>query len=326
MFPQGRKYFRVCFGLVLAFVFVPPTSPTHQESVPTECIVVASYALKTDWKETNLVDAKLLKNSISCIHELYKIWREARNMPQEVRDLVCKASNVGESISSTAKRGELSSFVPLYLLCRTLDLYDRSMKLDIDFKTYRKEFEFLRAELHQVTDLIDKELMPLWDHLDGATLHVITSKLIGKLRRFHPTLRQLAQVIYEDIKKAHSSRKWAGVYGVASTAVCVGSIFIGNVPGSIACAAGALTGISLVSLTRTIHKLTSLLHDMTIMANEIEEYRILLEQKPIPGICFGISNSFLFLSVFLWLFYQRKAQERDQCSLTPRHNARARDQ
>lgn len=104
MFPQDQKYFRFCFGLVLAFVFVPPTSPTHQVSVPKGCIVVASYALKTDWKETNLADAKLLKNSISCIHELYKIWREARNMPQEVRDLVCKASNLGKSTSSIAER------------------------------------------------------------------------------------------------------------------------------------------------------------------------------------------------------------------------------
>ena len=88
------------------------------------------------------------------------------------------------------------------------------------------------------------------------------------------------------------------MYGVASTAVCVGSFFIGNVPGSMACAAGVVvSGISGVSLTITIHKLTTLLDDMTIMANEIEEYRILLEQKPILGISFCISNSFLLLSV-----------------------------
>lgn len=123
--------------------------------------------------------------------------------------------------------------------------------------------------------------------------------------------QQLAQVIYEDLKKSHNSRKWAGVYGVASIAVCVGSIFIGNVPGSMACAAGVISGISGISLTSAIYKLTSLLDDMTIMANEIEEYRILLEQKPILGISFGISNSFLFLSVILWFFYKREAQERD---------------
>ena len=105
------------------------------------------------------------------------------------------------------------------------------------------------------------------------------------------------------------------MYGAASTAVCAGSIFFGNVPGGIACAAGVASGISAVSLTMTIHKLTSLLDDMTIMANEIEEYRILLEQKPILGISFGISNSFLFLSVILWLFYNRKAQASDPFSV-----------
>lgn len=307
MFPQGRKHFRFCFSLVLAFNFVPSTSPTHEVSVPKECMVVASYAFKTDWKKTNLVDLKLLKNSISCIRELYKIWREAPKMPQEVRDLVCKASRLGKSTLSIIESEELSSFVPLYLLCRSFDLYDRTTQLNIDFKTYRKEFELLQAELNQVTELIDKELMPLWEHLDSATLHVITSRQIRKLRRFHATLRQLAQVIYEDLKEAHSSRKWTGVYGVASTAVCVGSIFIGNVPGSMACAAGVISGITGISLTSTIHKLTTLLDDMTIMANEIEEYRILLEQKPILGSSFGISNLFLFLSVLLWLFYQPEA-------------------
>lgn len=313
MCPQGRKYFHFCFGLILAFDFVRSASPTHEVSVPKECTVVASYAFKTDWKKINLVDVEFVKNSFRCIHELYKIWKEAPNMPQKVRDLVCKASLLGKSTLSITESKELSSFVPLYLLCRTLDLYDRTMQLDIDFKTYRKEFELLQAELNQVTELIDKELMLLWEHLDSATLHVITSRQIRKLRRFHATLRQLAQVIYEDLEKAHNSRKWTGVYGVASTAVCVGSFFVGNVPGSMACAAGVVvSGISGVSLTITIHKLTTLLDDMTIMANEIEEYRILLEQKPILGIAFGISNLFLFLSVLLWLFYEREAQKRDQ--------------
>ena len=306
MFPQGWKYFGVGFGLVLAFDFVlSVTSPTHEVSVTKDCIVVASYALKTDW--ISVVDVKLLKNSISCIQELYKIWREARNMPREARDLVCKASQLGKSKLSITESKELSSFVPLYLLCRTFDLYDRTTQLDIDFKTYHKEFELLQAELNQVTELIDKELMPLWEHLDSATLHVITSRQIGKLRSFHATLRQLTEVIYEDLKKAHNSRKWAGVYGVASTAVCVGSIFIGNAPGGMACAAGVISVISGISLTSTIHKLTTLLDDMTIMANEIEEYRILLEQKPILGISFGIFNLFLFLSFLLWLFFKREA-------------------
>ena len=72
-----------------------------------ECLVVASYAfIKTEWKETNFVDVKLLKNSISCIQELYKIWREAQNMPQEVRDLVCKASHLWKSAISITDRAK----------------------------------------------------------------------------------------------------------------------------------------------------------------------------------------------------------------------------
>lgn len=302
MFPQGHKYFRLCFGSVLAFVFVQ----AHQVSVPKGCVEVASYAIKTDRKETNLANDKLMKNSFRCIQELYKIWREARNMPKGIRDLVCKASNLGKNASSIAE-------VALYLLCRTLDLYDRTMQLDIDFKTYRKEYELLQAELHQVTELIDKELMPLWEHLDSATLHMIRSKQSRKLRGLHEALRQLAQVIYKDLIEARNSMCWAFVYVAVSTAVCAVSIFSGNVPGGIACAAAVVvSGISAVFLTTTVLKLTSLLDDITIMANEIEEYRILLEQKPILGISFGIFNSFLFLSVILWLFYKREAQASDQ--------------
>lgn len=65
-------------------------------------------------------------------------------MPQKVRDLVCKASRLGKSTLPITESKELSSFVPLYLLCRTFDLYDRTKQLDIDFKTYRNEFELLQ--------------------------------------------------------------------------------------------------------------------------------------------------------------------------------------
>ncbi|KAJ7387247.1 hypothetical protein OS493_004223 [Desmophyllum pertusum] len=256
-------------------------------------------------KSTNLLDAKLLNNFIDCIQELYKIyqkgdWKTIRNIiPQEVRDLVRKIPTLGKNLSSIAKREELS-FVSVYLLYRTFDLCDRVMNLDMDYKMYRNEFELLQKEIQPVLESIDNELLPLWEHLDGATLRKITQSLIKKL----------ARKVYEDMKRSASGRRWAALYGVASTAVCVGSIFVGNVPGGIACAAGtALSGISLVSLTTTIKKLESLLHDMTILTNEIEECRTLLEQKPIyEGIAFGISGLTLFLSVVLWRLHQRNAQ------------------
>ena len=319
MFPQDRKYFRFHFSRVLAlaslaFLQTSPAAAHAEITVPKGCVEVAIFVAKS----SNLLDAKLLKNFINCIQELYKIyqkadWKTIRNIiPQEVRDLVRKIPTLGKKVSSIAKREELC-FVSVYLLYRTFDLCDRVMNLDMDYKMYRNEFELLQKEIQPVLESIDNELLPLWEHLDGATLRMITQSLIKKLSRYHTALEQLARKIYQDMKRSASGMRWAALYGVASTAVCVGSIFVGNVPGGIACAGTALSGISLVSLTATIQKLESLLHDMIILANEIEEYRTLLEQKPIyEGIPFGIFGLTLFLSVvLLWRLYQRNAQRQD---------------
>ena len=287
-------------------------SATSEVSVPKECLEVAVYVAKTDWNDPTLLDAKLINSFIHCIHGLYKIyketdWKTVRNIiPQKVRDLVLKVQNMGESTSVVVKRAG-PGFVAVYLLYKTFDMYDRAMNLDMDYMMYREEFELLQMELHSVTEFIDKELLPLWDYLDRATLHTTRAKLIEKLRRLHAALVQLARVVYKDIKKGESGRRWSVFYGVVSTGVCVGSIVVGNVPGGMACAGTALSGISFASLTVTINKLASLLNEMAIMAREIEEYHTLLQQKAIPEI-----NPVLVLCfVLAWLLYQRRAQERD---------------
>ncbi|KAL9981790.1 hypothetical protein ACROYT_G010539 [Oculina patagonica] len=313
MFSEDRKYFRFRFIVVLVLAFLSLISPTHGVSVPKGCVEVAVYVAKIDdWNQPNLLNATLANNFIECIQEVYKIYKETdwkavqKILPREVRDLVLKVQNMGESTSAIVKRGG-PGFVSLYLLYKTLDMYDRAMNLGIDYKMHREEFELLQMEFRSFTEFIDTELMPIWDHLDSATLHMTRAKLITKLSRLHAALVQLARVVYKDIKKGENERRWSLGYGVVSTAVCVGSIFIGNVPGGMACAGSALSGISVASLTVTINKLATLLEEMAIMALEIKEYRTLLEQKPIPGIRFGISNLFLVLSVFLWL----KTQGRD---------------
>ena len=163
-------------------------------------------------------------------------------------------------------------------------------------------------ELKPVTELIDKELMPLRDHLDSATLQKITYRLINKLSRIHAALVQLARTVYKDLKESASKRRWAAATGLVSTVACVGSLLLGNVPGGVACAAGAFGGISFVSLSATMHKFESLLGDMKIMAMEIEEYRTLLEQMSIPVIRFGVLELFVAIVVVLWLRSQRNAQ------------------
>ena len=160
-------------------------------------------------------------------------------------------------------------------------------------------------ELKSVTEMIDRELILLRNYLDSATLQKITHRLISKLSRIHAALVQLARTVYKDMKESDSKRRWAGATGLISTAVSVGSLLLGNVPGGVAyAAAGAFGGISFVSLSATIHKLEFLLHEMKIMAMEIEEYRILLEQMSIPRVS-ELFLPFVAFVVISWLLSRR---------------------
>ena len=195
-------------------------------------------------------------------------------------------------------------FLAVYMLYRTFDLFDQAMGLDLDYKWYRQEFQLLQMELNSVTEMIDRELIPLRNYLDSATLQKITHRLITRLSRIHAALVQLARTVFEDMRESASKRSWAGATGLVSTAACVGSLLLGNVPGGVACAAGAFGGITFVSLSATIHKLEFLLHEMKIMAMEIEEYRILLEQMSIPKVS-ELFVPFVAFVVILWLLSRR---------------------
>ena len=279
--------------------------------MPNGCTEVVIYIKEwTDGDGVNSLDVKFVKNFIYCIHGLYKIyektdWKAVRNiLPQNVRDLVRKVPNLVQNTTSIVK-GEGLVFLAVYMLYRTFDLFDQAMGLDLDYKWYRQEFQLLQMELKSVTEMIDRELIPLRNYLDSATLQKITHRLISKLSRIHAALVQLARTVYKDMKESDSKRRWAGATGLISTAVSVGSLLLGNVPGGVAyAAAGAFGGISFVSLSATIHKLEFLLHEMKIMAMEIEEYRILLEQMSIPWVS-ELFVTFVAFAVITWLLSRR---------------------
>lgn len=309
MFLRGRKHFRFRFTLVLLFAFLL-TSPTHQSAVvPNGCTEVAIYLKEWNGDGVNSIDVKFVKNFLYCIQELYKIyeetdWKAIRSiLPQNVRDLVRKVPNLVKNATSIVK-GEGLVFLAVYMLYKTFDFFDQAMSLDMDYKWYRQEFQLLQMELKSVTEIIDKELIPLQNHLDSATLKGITHRLINKLSRIHAALVQLARTVYKDMRESASKRRWAAATGVVSTAACVGSLLLGNAPGGVACVAAAFGGISAVSLSATMQKLEFLLHDMQIMAMEIEEYRILLEQMSIPRVSESIV-AFVALVVILWLLSRR---------------------
>ena len=221
---------------------------------------------------------------------------------QEVRDVIRKVPNPGKNAAvAVAKRGGLC-FVSVYLLYRAVDMYDRAMRLNMDFKM--KEFEWLQMELRTLIHLIHSELLPPWEYLSTAALRKITKEVIEKLSHYQAELKQLVRVINNDIKKGLSDRNWAAGYTLGSAAVQLGSVIVGNVPGAVVafCAYAANLG-SIYSFAVTIQKLQSLQYDVEMMCIETEEYRSLLQQKVTRAQSFDL---------FILLFATRVKQESDK--------------
>lgn len=287
MFPQDGKYFRFRFSLVLFSVaaFLSLISPTHEVSVPKECMEVALHAANTYLNDHTFLDAKVVNSFVDCTQKLYTIyketdWKNVQNIiPQKVRDLVQK---LGKNPSAILKRGG-PGFLAAYLLYKSFDMYDRAMNLDVDIRMHRDVFELLQIEYQSLKDFMDEELIPLWEHLDSATSQMTSRiKLTEKLSRFHEALVQLLRDVYKDIKRGESDRRWTVAYGGASTAVCVGSIVTANVFGAFACVGVASDVYNFASFTESIKKLDLLLNEIKIMAIAISEYRKIPKISPTP--------------------------------------------
>lgn len=292
-------------------------SPTQAVSVPKGCTEVAIYG-KNWMVDGKPIDIKQLVNFIDCIKELYKIykttdWKKIHSMiPQEVRDVILKVPNLGKNAVAVAQREGLC-FVAVYLLHRAVDLYNRTMSLNIDYKMYQNKFEWLQMELRPLIDLIHNELLPQWEYLNTAALRKITTEVIEKLSRYQAELKQLVRVIHNDIKKGLSGRRWAAGFTLGSFVFSVASMIVGNVPGAIsASTAGVTSLVNVGSLTATINKLESLQYDVEMMCNETEEYRSLLEQRSMQGMLLESFHSFILLSfVFMSVWFQPIRGEHD---------------
>lgn len=312
---QDRKYFLFRFYvsgvLVMAFLMI---SPAQAVSEPKECAEVAIYA-KNKLAESNTIDLTFLRNFIGCIKELYGLykttdWKTLQGMiPQGVRDVMRNVPKLRKKALAVAKREGLC-FVSVYLLYRTVDLYDQAMSLDMDYKMYRKEFEWLRMELEPVIYLIHTELLPQWEYLGSTALRKITSEVIVKLSRYHAELKQLIRDIHKGISKGLSGRRWAAAYALGSTASFLGSIAVGNVLGAIVSyASGLMSLANFGSLTSTIEKLAYLQYHVEMMCRDTEEYRALLEHKLIHGALLERFDVIILLSVILLFLLLRRRDE-----------------
>jgi len=320
MFPQDREYFRLPFQFVAAVVLTTLlVYPTHAVSVPKGCADAASYA-KNRMTVSITIDTKLLRNIIDCVKELPRLykttdWKAIQKMiPQEVKDVIREVPNLGKKALATAKGSEVLCFVSVYLLYQAVDLYDRAVSLDMDYKMHQKEFEWLESELQSVIDVIHNELLPKWEHLSIAALRKITIAVFEKLTHCHVELKQLIRGIHNDIKKGLSARRWSAAYAVASAAVFVPSAIVGNIPGAIMSGVAAVSNLAnYESFTMTIMELERLQKDVEMMCIETHKYRFLLERifihrtDEMPLSSFDLCILLSFILLLVWLL--RRNQE-----------------
>ena len=320
MFPRDRKYFRFpfqCFAVL--FVASLLVFPSLTSSVPKGCVEVALYA-KNSMTQSMTIDLELVSNIIDCIKELHRLykttdWKAIWNMvPQEVRDVIRNVPDLGKKALAVAKRQKGLCFVSVYLLYRAVDLYDQAMSLEMDYKMYRKEFEWLQMELQPLIDLIHNDLLPNWEYLGTTILRKITTDVMVKLKHFNTELKQLVRAIHGDIKKGRSVKNWAAVFGFSSVPLFVTSVVVGNVPGAVALGVAGVTSFaSHAVFAHTIWKLESLQNDVETMCNEIQEYQTLLEQKLTFVTLLETFKLLIGLPVvLLFLWYQRINNQGDE--------------
>ena len=259
---------------------------------------------------TQAIDLKVVSNIVSCLRDLYKLykstdWRAIQSLiPNEVKDVIRKAPKLWKNSLDIAKQSPGMCLVSVYLASRAVDIYDQTMRLQMDNMLYKKEFEWLEMELNSVLDLIHNQILPASEYFSTGGTEKNTEEILEKLDSFHSDIKQLLREMHKDIIKAQSEKIRASVTVLSSLPVLLTSLLYGNVPGAIVSGTAAATSLhSHMALTNVIGELESLQNEGQERLNEIHEYRFLLQEKLTAAKYSLMSHLMVFIFVtllFLW--------------------------
>lgn len=255
---------------------------------------------------TQTIDLKLVSNIVSCLRDLHKLyksadWRAIQSLiPNEVKDVIQKAPQLWKNSVDIAKQNPGMCLLSVYLASRAVDIYDQTMRLQMDNTLYKKEFKWLEMELNSVLDLIHNRILPASEFFATEGTEKITEEVLAKLDNFHSDIKQLIREIHKDIIKTQSEKIRARVNGLSSLPVLVTSLLYGNVPGAILSGITAATSLhSHMDLTNVIGELESLQNEGQQRLNEIHEYRFLLQEKLTAAKYSLMSHLLVFIFVIV---------------------------
>lgn len=286
--------------MVAAFCFnFGQVSPSPAISIPKGCTeVVQNYGM------TQTIDLKLVSNIVSCLRdlqELYKSadWRAIQSLiPNEVKDAIRKAPKLWKNSVDIAKQSPGMCFVSVYLASRAVDMYDQTMRLQMVSKLYKKEFEWLQKELNAVLNLIRRKILPAPEYFPTRRMVKFTEEVLTKLDRFYSDHKQLIQQIRKDIPKVQHAKREATIIGIISIPVLLISLLFGNAVGVILSGiAGATSLFAYFAQTNVIKELESLLRVTEVRYEEIQEYRLLLQEKLAATTFYLMIHSMVFTFV-----------------------------
>jgi len=270
MIPQDNTHFRFRFSLVLFLVFLL-TSPTQSSRAEKSCAAVSLAWGGVEVKFPLGKDPQFVRNLTDCFNGVKKIGSEIQVILKELPELIDKVLPVAK------KEGLV--LLSLYLLYKSFIVYNETVILEVNVRTYRDKLDALEKEMKPFRDFIDTELIPQWEEGNIANLEKLIKNLLQRMGRFSTEIQGLTQDIRRDYIQGGSNQRFSAFLAVSGGVLCVHNLVQTPYPKISVLVCGAALGIagfswwSYSSLCKTLPKLELLEKDSTKMNEEITSYQ-----------------------------------------------------
>ena len=213
-----------------------------------------------------VTDTKFLANLVDCLTSL--------GANGVLRDLILKLPDLMEKVLPFITKEKGLVLLAAYLAYRSYELYDRAMKLEVNYRKNQYDFKVLQEKIKIVLKFILGKVIPqLNENGDIASMQNNIEELRRKLGDLSAELRELTEAIHRDVTQGESHKRWSFGYAAGLTTACVGSILVGSPMGvGFTCVPAAFFVASHMSLDNTLTKLDLLWDDTENLRKELAKY------------------------------------------------------